>query len=113
MGWRTMRPNSSSRNLTWVPASIPCLRRSPAGTTSWPLDVNVPLISFTAYILSWVRHIGSEWSHRPTSKECDFVVKIFVNTVGTEAQILRIGISRFFDVTCLYIQLFKINPLKF
>src|SRR5271157_490221 len=70
MGWRTMRPNSSSRNLTRVPASILCLRRSPAGTTSWPLDVNVPLISFMAYILSRVRHTWGSDSTAPTPWCC-------------------------------------------
>ncbi len=37
-------------NLTFVPALIPCLRRSSAGTTSWPFDVNVPLRSRMSYI---------------------------------------------------------------
>src|SRR6266568_1099285 len=55
MGCRTIRPNWSSKNLTLVPAAIPCLRRSSAGMTSWPLDVNVPLSSFMSYIISHVR----------------------------------------------------------
>src|SRR5439155_2415496 len=56
MGCRTMRPNWSSRNLTLVTAAIPCLRRSSAGTTSWPFEVNVALASFMTYILPQVRH---------------------------------------------------------
>src|SRR5947207_13784688 len=55
MGCRTIRPNWSSRNLTLVPAAIPCLRRSSAGTTSWPFEVNVALASFMTYILPQVR----------------------------------------------------------
>src|SRR5439155_12874466 len=44
------------KNLTLVPAVIPCLRRSSAGTTSWPFEVNVALTSFMTYILPQVRH---------------------------------------------------------
>src|SRR6266496_5518509 len=51
-GCRTMRPKESSRNLTFVPARIPCFLRSSAGTTSWPLDVNVALKSLMPYMLS-------------------------------------------------------------
>src|SRR5579872_765668 len=51
-GCRTIRPNWSSRNLTRVPASIPCLRRNSAGTTSWPFEVNVALSTDMSYILA-------------------------------------------------------------
>src|SRR6266568_1049914 len=70
MGCKTMRPNWSSKNLTLVPAAIPCLRRSSAGTTSWPFEVNVALTSFMTYILPHVRHTcggrrsGNEWRPR-------------------------------------------------
>src|SRR6266478_5910517 len=76
MGCRTMRPNWSSRNLTLVPAAIPCLRRSSAGTTSWPFEVNVALASFMTYILSQVRHpiVGAAREHHSFFKGWDSTV---------------------------------------
>src|SRR3974390_828423 len=67
MGCRTMRPNASSRNLTLVPASIPCLRRSSAGITSWPFEVNVALASFMAYMITDVRH-SSDVTYFPSNR---------------------------------------------
>ena len=46
-----IRPNWSSKNLTLVPASILCFRRSSAGITSWPFDVNVEYLSFMSYMI--------------------------------------------------------------
>jgi len=43
--------------LTLVPAPIPCLRLSSAGTTSWPFDVKVALIPFMAYMIPEVRRL--------------------------------------------------------
>jgi hypothetical protein len=39
-----------------LPAAIPCLRRSSAGTTSWPFEVNVARSSSMTYTLLQVRH---------------------------------------------------------
>jgi hypothetical protein len=39
-----------------LPAAIPCLRRSSAGTTSWPFEVNVARSPSMTYTLLQVRH---------------------------------------------------------
>src|SRR3974377_686929 len=67
MGCRTMRPNASSRNLALGPASIPCLRRSSAGISSVPFEVNVALASFMAYMITDVRH-SSDVTYFPSNR---------------------------------------------